>query len=67
MTIKILLDIVVAIATTVGIAVAVSDVRRAAGAFYQRAEARGARTRRGDTVSAPGPTQVDAGRDLVLR
>ena len=62
-----LLDIVVAIVTTVGIAVAVSLALMAAGALYQRAEVRGATTRRGAAGSAPHPTQTDASRDLVLR
>jgi hypothetical protein len=60
-----LLDIVVAIVTTVGIAGAVTLALMAAGTLYQRAEMRAATTRRG-AVSAH-PTQTDAGRDLVLR
>jgi hypothetical protein len=60
-----LLDIVVAIVTTVGIAGAVTLALMAAGTLYQRAE-RAAAPRRG-AVSAPHPTQTDAGRELVLR
>jgi hypothetical protein len=62
-----LLDIVVAVVTTVGIAVAVSLALMAAGSLHQRAQLRGATPRRGDAGSAPHPTQTDAGRDLVLR
>jgi hypothetical protein len=62
-----LLDIVVAIVTTVGIAVAVSLALMAAGTMYQRAQARSARLRAGGAGPAAQPTQLDAGRDLVLR
>lgn len=62
-----LLDIVVAIVTTVGIAGAVTLALMAAGSLYQRAQMRGATPRRGAAGSAAYPTQTDAGRDLVLR
>jgi hypothetical protein len=62
----ILLDIVVGIATTVAIAVAVSNAFTVAGALYQRAKARGARPRHGGAVPTLNPTK-DAARDLVLR
>jgi len=62
-----MLDIVVGIVTTVGIAVAVSLALVAAGTLYQRAQMRGATPRPGDGLSAPQPTRTDAGRDLVLR
>jgi hypothetical protein len=62
-----LLDIVVAIVTTVGIAVTVSIALMAAGALHQRAEARAAKLRRHGAVPALDPTQLDAGRELVLR
>jgi uncharacterized protein YcfJ len=61
-----LLDIVVGIVTTVGIAGAVTLALMAAGTLYQRAEMRAATPRR-RAVSAPHPTQTDASRDLVLR
>ncbi len=66
-SIHVLLDIVVAIVTTIGIAVAVSDALTAAGALYRRAQARRAKPCPGGAVSALNPTQTDAGRDLVLR
>ena len=62
-----LLQIVVAIVTTVGIAVAVSSALTAAGALYQRAKAREAKLRHGGARPTLSPTQTDAGRDLVLR
>jgi hypothetical protein len=62
-----LLDIVVAIVTTVGIAGAVTLALTAAGSLYQRAQVHGATPRRGDGLSAAEPTQTDAGRELVLR
>ncbi len=65
-SIHVLLDIVVAIVTTIGIAVAVSDALAAASALYRRAQASRAKPRRGGAVSARRPTQIDAGRDLVL-
>jgi hypothetical protein len=60
-----LLGIVVAIVTTVGIAAAVSVALMAAGALYQRAQARAATPRR--DVSTLNPTQTDTARELVLR
>jgi hypothetical protein len=62
-----LLEIVVAIVTTVGIATAVSLALMAAGTLHERAQVRAATSRRGAAASAPHPTQTDAGRDLVLR
>jgi hypothetical protein len=69
MTISIhtLQDIVVAIIATVGISVAVSLALTAADALRQRAQARGAKPRRGGAVSAVHPPEADAGRELVLR
>jgi hypothetical protein len=67
MTINLLEDIVVAIVTTVGIVVAVSDAITVARDLYKRARARAARPRRGGAVPVLRPTQTDSGRDLVLR
>jgi outer membrane lipoprotein SlyB len=66
MTINLLADIVVAIVTTVGIAVAISNATTAARDLYQRAQARAPKPRRGGAVPVLRPTQLDAGRDLVL-
>jgi hypothetical protein len=60
-------DALVAIVTTVGIAVAVSLAFVAAGAIFQRDRARQAEARRPGTVPAQHPTQTDDARDLVLR
>jgi hypothetical protein len=58
-------DALVAIITTVGIAVAVSLAIVAAGAVFERDQAH--KARRPGAVPAQHPTQTDDARDLVLR
>ena len=62
-------DALVAIITTVGIAVAVSLAIVAIGAFVERGKARAGMLARAHSVTAPGqhPTQTDDARELVLR
>jgi hypothetical protein len=62
-------DALVAIITTVGIAVAVSLALVAIGAFVQRSKARAGTLARSHSVAAPAqhPTQTDDARELVLR
>jgi hypothetical protein len=62
-------DAIVAILTTVGIAVAVSIAFVAIGAFVERGKARTGKLARSHSVVAPAqhPTQTDDARELVLR
>jgi hypothetical protein len=60
-------DALVAIVTTVGIAVAVSIALVAAGALFERDRAHKTGVRRSGPMSAQQPTQTDDARDLVLR
>lgn len=62
-------DAIVAILTTVGIAVAVSLAFVAIGAFVERGKARAGTLTRSHSVVAPAqhPTQTDDARELVLR
>lgn len=62
-------DALVAIITTVGIAVAVSLAIIAVGAFVERGKARAGTLARSHSVVAPAqhPTQTDDARELVLR
>jgi hypothetical protein len=62
-------DAIVAILTTVGVAVAVSIAFVAVGAFVERGktQARKAAHIRAAAVPAQHPTQTDNARELVLR
>jgi hypothetical protein len=62
-------DAIVAILTTVGIAVAVSLALVAIGAFVERGKARTGTLTRSHSVVAPAqhPTQTDDTRELVSR
>jgi len=60
-------DALVAILTTVGIALAITIALVAAGAFFERDRAHQAEVRRSGPVPAEHPTQTDDARDLVLR
>jgi hypothetical protein len=61
-------DVLVAIVTTVGIAVAVSIAFVAAGALFERGQARTAKARRRPgAVLAQHPTQSDDAGELLLR
>jgi hypothetical protein len=62
-------DTLVAIITTVGIAVAVSIALVAIGAFVERGKTRAGKLARSHSVVAPAqhPTQTDDARELVLR
>jgi hypothetical protein len=60
-------DALVAIVTTVGIAVAVSIAFLAAGAVFERGQSRTAKPRRPDAVSAQQPNQTDVAGELLLR
>jgi hypothetical protein len=62
-SIQTLQDVLIALITTVGIAVAVSIAFVAAGALFERDQARVAKARRPVT----GPAQTDEARELVLR
>jgi len=59
-------DAIIAIVSTVGIAVAVSLAFVAAGAFFERSKARAAQPVRA-AVPLQHPTQTDDARELVLR
>jgi hypothetical protein len=65
-SIQTLQDVLVALATTVGIAVAVSMAFMAAGAIFTRDQAR-AKARRAVAVPVQHPTHTDEARALVLR
>jgi hypothetical protein len=62
-------DAIVAIITTVGVAVAVSIAFVAIGAFVERGKARAGKLVRSHAVAVPAqhPTQADDARELVLR
>jgi len=60
-------DALVAIVTTVGITLALTIALVAAGALFERDQARKAKVRRSGPVLAQHPTQTDDARDLVLR
>ena len=60
-------DVLVAIVTTVGIAVAVSLLFVAAGAVFERGQTRTANARRAGAVPAQHPTQSDEAGELLLR
>jgi hypothetical protein len=68
-TMPALRDAIVAILTTVGIAVAVSLALVAIGAFVERGKARTGKLARSHSAAAPAqhPTQTDDTRELVLR
>ena len=59
-------DAIIAIVSTVGIAVAVSLAFVAAGAFFERGKARAAQAVRA-AVPQQHPTRTDDARELVLR
>jgi len=65
--IQTLQDALIAIVTTVGIAVAVSIAYIAAGAVYERGQKRTAKARRSGAVSAQHVTQTDEAGELLLR
>ena len=60
-------DVIVALITTVGIAVALSLAFVAAGAFFERSRNRASRAVRAAHALAQHPTQTDNVRELVLR
>jgi hypothetical protein len=60
-------DTIVALITTVGIAVAVSLAFVAAGAFLKRSRKHASRAVRAAHAPAQHPTQTDDARELVLR
>ena len=60
-------DTIVALITTVGIAVALSLAFFAAGAFFERSRKQASRAVRGAHAPAQHPTQTDDARELVLR
>ena len=60
-------DTIVALITTVGIAVALSLAFVAAGAFVERGRKRASRAVRAAHAPALHPTQTDDTRELVLR
>jgi hypothetical protein len=60
-------DAIVAIITTVGIAVALSIAFAAAGAFAERSKNRARRVINAVAAPAQHPTQTDNTRELVLR
>ncbi len=62
-------DAIVAVVATVGIAVAISIVFVAVGAFVERGKAQARKAAHAHTVAAPAqhPTQTDNARELVLR
>lgn len=66
-SIQTLHDVLIAIVTTVGIAVALSIAFAAAGALYQRDKARVARAPRPGGGLAHDRTHNDEARELVLR
>ena len=62
-----LTDVLVAIITTVGIAVAVSIALVVAGAVHERGQKRTAQALRPDSASGQHPTQTDRAGELLLR
>jgi len=67
LTIQTLHGVLIAVAATVGITVAVSIAYAAAGALFRRDQARTARALRAATIAARQPAQTDQTRELVLR
>jgi hypothetical protein len=59
-------DAIIAVLTTVGVAVVITIALMLAGAFYERSTGRGRRAVRG-AVPSQQPTQTDDARELVLR
>jgi hypothetical protein len=66
-SIQTLQDVLIAILTTVGIAVAVSIAFIAAGAFFERDKVRLAKAPRPGGGPAQDPARADDARELVLR
>jgi hypothetical protein len=66
-TMQTLNDAIVALVTTVGIAVALSLAFVAASAFFERSRKRAHRAVRPENGPALHPTQTDNARELVLR
>ena len=60
-------DTIIALVTTVGIAVALSLAIVAAGAFFQRGRKQTRQTARPSHAPAQHPVQTDSARELVLR
>jgi hypothetical protein len=60
-------DTIIAMITTVGVAVALSLAFAAAGAFFERSRTHAHRTTRPAGTPAQQPTQTDDVRELVLR
>jgi hypothetical protein len=60
-------DAIIALLTTVGIAVALSLAFVAAGAFFERSRKQAGRVARTAHAPAQHPTQTDDARELVLR
>ena len=66
-SIQTLQDALVALVTTVGLAMAVSIAITAAGAVFKRDQTRAAKARRPVAGPAQPPTQTDEDHELVLR
>jgi hypothetical protein len=66
-SIQTLQDVLVALVTTVGLAVAVSIAIMAAGGVFKRDQARAARARRPVAGPAQHPAQTDEAHEPVLR
>jgi hypothetical protein len=60
-------DAIVAVITTVGIAVAVSIAFLAIGAFFERGKTQARKATHAIAAPAQHPTQTDNARELVLR
>ena len=60
-------DAIIAVVTTVGVAVALSLAFVAAGAFVERGKARAQKVAHAVAAPAQHPTQTDDARELVLR
>jgi hypothetical protein len=60
-------DAIIALLTTVGVAVALSLAFVAAGAFFERSRKQAGRAVRAVHAPAQHPTQTDDTRELVLR
>ena len=66
-TMQTLHDVLIAILTTVGVAVAVSIAFVAAGAVFERGQMRTPKARRPDPAPPQHPTQTDEAGELLLR
>jgi hypothetical protein len=66
-TMQSLNDTIIALVTTVGIAVALSLAIVAAGAFFERSRKQSRQTAHRSHVPAQHPVQTDDARELVLR